>query len=265
MQPAGVTRVAKTAIRRHVGIWRAMEWRNRVVMAPSLPGLKRFEDAEVQRLSKSLGPVPSAEFACIVPTFRRPQGMAAAVESILAQEHQDFVVLVVDDGAGLGPLPDDPRVHAVSLSRNSAVLGLVRNVGIRLSSSRFIAFLDDDNTWTAEHLSLTRRALLSGADLVYTDVGRYRPDGSLLDTLSRDFDRRVLSDESFVDANSVAVRRTRGTRFSRLPRTRTTLPKEDWEFVFRTSGRGRTTTHVPRTTVRYLVNPGSFYTTWAEG
>ncbi|MGJ7442287.1 glycosyltransferase family 2 protein [Aquipuribacter sp. MA13-6] len=216
------------------------------------------------RLAGELGSVPTAEFACIVPTYRRPAGVRAAIESMLAQDFADLVVMVVDDGAGLGDLPADPRVHAVSLSRNTAVLGLVRNVGIRLTRSRFVAFLDDDNTWTPDHLSRCRSVLLDGADLAYTDVGRYHPDGTLLDTLSRDFDRRALSDESYVDANSVTALRRPGLLFSRLPRTRATLPKEDWEFVFRHSGRGRRVVHVPHTTVRYLVNPDSFYTSWGD-
>ncbi|WP_231591453.1 glycosyltransferase [Saccharothrix sp. ST-888] len=29
---------------------------------------------------------------------------------------------------------------------------MVRNVGIRLSSSRYVAFLDDDNEWEPDHL-----------------------------------------------------------------------------------------------------------------
>ncbi len=49
--------------------------------------------------------------------------------------------------------------------------------------------------------------------------------------------------------------------FSRLPRVRSTLPKEDWEFVYRIAKR-RPVEHVPVTTVRYLVNEDSYYTDW---
>ena len=251
------------AIRRHVGIWRAYEWRNRVTMSVGGSRWRRFEDREVERLTAQLGATPRAAVACVVPTYRRPEGLRAAVASVLAQDLQDLVVMVVDDGAGVGYVPDDPRVHVVSLSRNSGVLGLVRNVGIRLTSSDWVAFLDDDNQWEPDHLRLTVGALSAGADLVYTDVGRYLPDGSPLDVLSRDFDRRAMADEAYVDANSIAVRRGSDVRFSTLPRTRATLPKEDWEFVFRLSRRGRVV-HVPRRTVRYLVNPASFYTTWDD-
>ncbi len=55
--------------------------------------------------------------------------------------------------------PITPRLRAVSLSRNTAVLGLVRNVGIRLTDSDFIAFLDDDNQWKPNHLHTAITAL----------------------------------------------------------------------------------------------------------
>lgn len=240
-----------------------MELRNRVVMASSQPRLKRFEDTEVARLRAQIGKTPTAKVACIIPTFKRPVGVINSINSILAQTEQDFVIIVVDDGAGLpADVPIDPRVFAVSLSENSKVLGLVRNVGIRLSQSEYVAFLDDDNTWTPEHLELTLKAIEAGADLAYTAVRRRLTDGSEFDVLSQPFDRRRFADEtSWVDANSLVLRRSACLMFSRLPRTKMTFPKEDWEFVWRVSRRARVI-HVPTATVEYLVNPESFYTTW---
>jgi hypothetical protein len=253
---------AKRWLRQSFGLWPLLEWRNRLVMSPALPRLMLFEGHEVQRLAKVIGYRPTATVACIIPTFRRPETMLAAVESVLAQHYQDFVVVVVDDGGGLPELPKDSRVSAVSLSRNTAVLGLVRNVGIRLTDSRYIAFLDDDNVWTPDHLTETVQCLDEGADLVYTAIRRRTPDGAEYDIISREFDRRTLSDETnYVDANSIVVRRTSRTLFSRLPRVKSTQPKEDWEFVYRQTRHGKTK-HIPIPTVEYLINYGSYYTKW---
>ena len=252
----------KTSIRRTIGLWPAREMWNRAVLGPRVPGLIRFESREVARLRSTLGQVPEAKIACVIPTFRRPEGLLKAIDSILAQQRQDFVIIVVDDGGGLPPLPADPRIFAVSLSCNSAVLGIVRNVGIRLSQSEYVAFLDDDNVWTGRHLAAAIDGLERGADLVYTAVRRTKLDGSELDVLSKPFDRKRFSDEtSWVDANSVVLRRSSCPAFSRLPRTRDTLPKEDWEFVWRVSQRANVV-HVPEVTVQYFVNPESYYTSW---
>jgi hypothetical protein len=258
----GLAGSIKTSIRRTIGLWPAREIWNSAVLGPRVPGLIRFENREVERLRSSLGQVPEAKIACIIPTFKRPQGLLKAIDSILAQERQDFIIMVVDDGAGLPQLPADPRIFAVSLSRNSAVLGIVRNVGIRLSRSEYVAFLDDDNVWTPRHLAAAIDSLERGADLIYTAVRRTRPDGSELDVLSKPFDRKRFSDEtSWVDSNSVVLRRSYCLPFSRLPRTRSTVPKEDWEFIWRVSRRANVV-HIPEITVEYLVNPGSYYTSW---
>jgi glycosyltransferase involved in cell wall biosynthesis len=198
-----------------------------------------------------------------MPTYRRPESLVAAVRSALAQDVTDQTIIVVDDGGGLPELPVDPRLVAVSLRRNTACLGMVRNVGIRLARSPFVAFLDDDNTWRPEHLGVALAALEAGADVVYTAVERRLPDGTPLDTLSTPFDRATMADSSYVDANSIVVRNGPRVRFSRLPRRKTTLPKEDWEFVWRLSRRLRTL-HVPVPTVDYVANPSSYYTTWRD-
>jgi hypothetical protein len=260
-RPRRPGRWLRAQLRARVGLWVLFEWRNKVTLGPWVPALRRFENAEVERLRAGAGR-PAARVAVVMPTYRRPELLQEAVASVLGQTFQDLVVIVVDDGAGLPELPQDHRLRAVSLSRNTGVLGLVRNVGIRLTSSAYLAFLDDDNTWGPRHLEEAVAALEAGAGIVYTQVERYRADGTLMDVLSAGFDRKRLSDEAYIDANSIVLRRTPAVLFSRLPRTRATLPKEDWEFMYRLS-RTMPARHVPAPTVRYLVNDESCYSQWS--
>jgi glycosyltransferase involved in cell wall biosynthesis len=249
-------------VRKTIGLWPAFEWWNRLSMGTRVPTLRAFEENELRVISAKLGIVPTASVACIVPTYRRPEQLVSALNSILRQSYADFVVIVIDDGGGLPELPKDPRIFAVSLSKNSAVLGIVRNIGIRISNSRYIAFLDDDNTWTEKHLELTISALEEGADFVYSSIRRTMSDGTELDILSREYDRRELADgENYIDANAIVLRRSRQAVFSRLPRVKSTLPKEDWEFAFRLT-RNRRVRHISTPTVEYLVNMQSYFTGW---
>jgi glycosyltransferase involved in cell wall biosynthesis len=159
----------------------------------------------------------------------------------------------------------------VSLARNTAVLGVVRNVGIRLADSEFVAFLDDDNEWEPEHLETALAALRAGASAaggrarplagVYTALRRVFPDGRELDVLSVPFDRQLAREEGFLDANGFVARRSRALWFSRLRRDRGVLPREDWATLYRYSRR-HPIEHVPVPTVRYLVNPDTYYTVW---
>jgi glycosyltransferase involved in cell wall biosynthesis len=146
----------------------------------------------------------------------------------------------------------------VGLSANRGSLGLVRNVGIRLTRSTYLAFLDDDNTWYPHHLAASLAAHRDGAELTYTALERVRPDGSALDVLSVPFDRGALWDRKYTDANSLVVRRTPAVRFSRHRDQ-----AEDWELVLRLS-RSMRVEHVPTATVRYLMNDRSYYHDYAE-
>ncbi len=235
----------------------AGQWFWRARRAPLAVAYRHHEDAEVARIRASLDQVPSASVVTVIATFRRPAGLAAAVESALGQGIADHVVCVVDDGGGLPVLPSDPRLVTVSLSRNFGCLGMVRNVGIRISESAYVAFLDDDNTWTPDHLEVSLAAHRVGADITYTALHRVLADGSTFDVLSTPFDRRTLWMRSYVDSNALVFRRRPEVLFGRIPRQ-----KEDWALVLRLSRR-RSVVHVPVPTVRYLINPDSHYTDWS--
>jgi len=266
-----IRRTAKRILRRRFGWLPLYELRNKVLLAHTVPGVRRFESSEVRRLRRTLPGGPPPLVTTVIPTYRRADTLAAAVASALGQSVTDHHVLVVDDGGRqVPPLPDDPRLHVVSLRRNTAVLGVVRNVGIRLARSPFVAFLDDDNTWEPDHLAVTLEALQTEApgsrrlDGVYTALRRVTPDGREMDVLSVPYDRRTARERAYLDANAFVGRRSRGLRFSRMRRDRGILPREDWATFYRYARRHRIA-HVPVPTVRYLVNPNTYYTVWDDG
>ncbi|MFJ3923366.1 glycosyltransferase family 2 protein [Streptomyces sp. NPDC090022] len=258
-----LVRVPWTLLKAVFGWLVLFETRNKIWLAPTAVRLRRFEGEQTRRLAAALSAPPSALVATVIATHRRPDALRAAVASALAQSVRDQVVMVVDDGAGLPELPDDPRLFAVSLARNTGTAGVVRNVGIRLTRSRYVAFLDDDNLWEPDHLARALEVLESpgGPDAVYTALRRVLPDGRENDVLSVPYDRRRAARESFLDTNAFVARRTRSLYFSRLRRTPEVMPREDWELI-RRYGRRHRVLHVPHPTVRYLMNPSSFYTRW---
>jgi hypothetical protein len=261
--------LARNLAKRSLGHRRLVvrELKNKVLLGRSAVSMRRVENAEVARLAQRTSVMPPARVAVVTATYCRPELLVRSVRSALAQTMTDIAVFVIDDGGGLPSLPSDPRLHAFSLSANTAVLGVVLNVGIRLSDSQYVAFLDDDNEWEPNHLEIALAALEADPegerpDVVYTALRRSFPDGRVMDVLSGQFDRPTLANDSYVDTNSLVIRRFPGLHFSRLKRPRGIRPREDWELVYRMSRRKRTV-HVPVPTVRYLVNPESHYTNWS--
>jgi len=99
-----------------------------------------------------------------MPTYDQEAFLPTAVASVLAQQEQDWELVVVDDGspgptrAALGPALDDPRVRLHRLPRNRG-LGAALNAGLNLTSGELVAYLPTDDLWFTEHLSDARRAL----------------------------------------------------------------------------------------------------------
>jgi glycosyltransferase involved in cell wall biosynthesis len=96
----------------------------------------------------------------IIPTHERPQLLARAVASARAAG-TDVEVIVVDDASTdetaevCRGLPD---INYVRVERNQGVAG-ARNVGILVSTAKYIAFLDDDDLRLPGSLDLQVEAL----------------------------------------------------------------------------------------------------------
>ncbi len=93
----------------------------------------------------------------VVPTHNRPEMMRRAVQSVLDQDYDgDIEVVVVFDACEpFDPPVDVPARRKVRTVRNSHSRGLAgaRNSGIDVASFDYIAFLDDDDYWLPGKLS----------------------------------------------------------------------------------------------------------------
>jgi len=94
----------------------------------------------------------------VLPTYRRPDMLGQALDSVLGQTFDGWECIVVDDGSGdetrtiiekwTGP---DSRFRALELE-HSGFAGRTRNAGILAARGRWIAFLDDDDVWLPHRL-----------------------------------------------------------------------------------------------------------------
>lgn len=94
----------------------------------------------------------------IIPVYNGERFVAEALQSVFAQTFTAYEVLVIDDGSTDGSralvqeaMQSQPQLRYL-YQQNSGV-ALARNHGIRASHGELIAFLDQDDRWTAEALA----------------------------------------------------------------------------------------------------------------
>ena len=95
----------------------------------------------------------------VIPLYNKVRHIRGALDSVLAQTHQDFEVVVVNDGSTDGSEDVvrryiDPRIRLIHREHvNSEGGHAARNLGIAESRADLIAFLDADDEWLPEHLA----------------------------------------------------------------------------------------------------------------
>ncbi|WP_310460625.1 glycosyltransferase family A protein [Sphaerotilus sp.] len=107
-----------------------------------------------------------SEVTIILPTYNRIDVIGRAIASIILQTHQDWELLVVDDGSSDGTIERleglDPRIRFIRQANQG--VAAARNTGLSASRGRYIAFMDSDDEWRPEFLALTTAFLRAHPD-----------------------------------------------------------------------------------------------------
>ena len=159
----------------------------------------------------------------ILPTFNRLKYLRLSIDSVFAQTHADWELVIADDGSDeetyeyLRAITVEPRIRLIRLS-HSGRPSTVRNLALREARGRYVAFLDSDDVWLpgkleaqlAAHASCpARRWSYTGLDLIDGDgailkrwpTGRWVPyDGAVFEVL--------LKQEASVAAPAVLAERS---------------------------------------------------------
>ena len=168
---------------------------------------------------------PKLKIECVsvvIPVYNGERYLQRAIDSVLAQTYPDVEIVVVDDGstdsspAMLRAYGNRLRVHHQA---NCGNVGLVRNTGIERSHGEFVAFLDQDDWWLPEKLSLQVQAIRTSDSigLVHTAVtdfdddrcsesGRLNPDAHPERITGQCFEELLLGNPIY--NSSVLIRRS---------------------------------------------------------
>ncbi len=104
-------------------------------------------------------------FSVVMPVYNVADFIAEAIQSVLNQSFIDFELLIVDDCSPDNSIQicrqfNDPRIRIIKHTENRGLAG-ARNTGIRHALGEFIAFLDSDDRWHPDKLSLHHAHLIA--------------------------------------------------------------------------------------------------------
>jgi GT2 family glycosyltransferase len=204
-------------------------------------------------------------FTIVTPVYEPPLGVfKETFASVLAQEHEDWEWVLVDDHSPTASVRDfiraeaasDPRVRLIERTENGHIVK-ASNDGVDAARGEFLVFLDHDDLLASNALKAMARHIGMHADVdyLYSDEDKADEDG----TLHSPFRKPRWSPE-----------RLRGQMYtSHLSVMRTSLVREvgafregydgsqDHDLTLRVSERSRRVVHVPQVLYHWRAIPGS--------
>ena len=86
----------------------------------------------------------------IIPSLGRPT-LQLTLNSLKMQTDNNWKAIVVFDGVSPNISNSDPRVEFISIPKKGSA-GLVRNEGIRMATTEWVGFVDDDDVLTSDYV-----------------------------------------------------------------------------------------------------------------
>jgi glycosyltransferase involved in cell wall biosynthesis len=101
----------------------------------------------------------------VIPTKNRPDLLRRAVESVISQTYPHIEIVIVDDGSipavAINTIASLSKGRAIRLVRNEVSKGggKSRNIGSSVANGEFVCFLDDDDIYYSNKISILHSAL----------------------------------------------------------------------------------------------------------
>ncbi len=126
------------------------------------------------------------KISIIIPTYNRVRYIKDAIDSVLAQEYNDYEIIVMDDGS-----TDKTKESLDAYIKSGKIryfyqenkgISVARNRGINESVGKYLAFLDSDDLWLPDKLKEQVRIFDS------SDVGLVYSYARFLNTVDEHFE-----------------------------------------------------------------------------
>lgn len=210
----------------------------------------------------------------IIPAYKARKYLSECLESIARQTLPPKEILVIDDAS---PEPVDdivedfarragyPSIHLFKHGMNRGQAA-ARNTGIRNAEGEFLAFLDSDDLWAANHLENVAGSMLKeNADLVFSPASLFRASP---DEPFKHEERPMTPDElairplallrrCFIITSSTIVRSAKTKEIGGFDESESMRGVEDLDFFMKLLRSNAMFRMAPETTLYYRKHPES--------
>jgi len=123
----------------------------------------------------------------ITPVYNSAKHLETTIKSVLAQTYKNWELILIDDGSNDDSLTliesyivTDSRIRLICHPKNLGVAA-ARNSGTKMADGRFIAFLDSDDSWDDEKLTVQVNFMQkNNCAISYTAYRKIDTDGEIL-------------------------------------------------------------------------------------
>lgn len=190
---------------------------------------------------------PIAPVTVVIPLYKSGEKIVSTLESVVAQNHWPTEVIVVDDGT-----PDDsccfveefriknPLFPLRLLHKQNGGQGSARNAGIIAATTKWIAFLDQDDLWQPNKLERCMESLEAtnaSPVLLYHSMINLYPDSRheivSLPQVSKEKTYEALLKGNFISCSSVIASRDALIRSELFDESPEMISVEDYDLWLR--------------------------------
>lgn len=113
-------------------------------------------------------------FSIIIPVYNKSLTIKRCIESVLAQDLKEFEIIVINDGSTDSSEDycldyTDPRISYYK--QDNKGVSSARNLGLDKSVGKYVIFLDADDYWGKDYLSIIYKEIISHpADVFFTGI-----------------------------------------------------------------------------------------------
>jgi len=199
----------------------------------------------------------------IMPHFNRSETVKKSINSVIQQAYQAWELIIVDDfSKDIDKLEayllelNDPRVKLIKHSENLNG-AQARNTGLEQAKGEYIAFLDSDDLWAKEKLSLQLSSQLAPNEIRYSQLCCYNsltPEQKVVLPIrgkneDEGLSTYLFSNHGIVQTSSLLLHKKFAKEIMFNPELRR---HQDYDFLLRAEHQGATFTYLDKPLVDYV-------------